>query len=380
MWRVRRVFEAGSVGRWAVRWRALVRRRPWFSLAAGLGTLVLLGLGGCSVLGEGLGYYWQSVNGHFAVMRKAQPIDEWLARTDVPEPLKRKLRVVQEVRQYASKELGLPDNASYTTYADLQRPAVVWNVFAAPELSLKLKTWCFPVAGCVSYKGYYDKAAADTHADTLRAQGFDVQVGAVPAYSTLGWFDDPVLNTFIHYPDAELARLIFHELGHQVLYVKNDSTFNESFATALEEIAVERWLATKPAAMRTDYNQYQERRKTFLALLQTRRKDLELAFAAPDTDAVKREAKTRILAQLQTDYQALRQSWGGFAGYDRFFAQALGNAHLAAVATYTDQVPGFRKVLAQVGNDLPKYFERTKQLSKLSKQERDNHLGASKQD
>jgi predicted aminopeptidase len=290
------------------------------------------------------------------------------------------LRVVQEVRHYASKELGLPDNASYTTYADLQRPAVVWNVFAAPELSLKLKTWCFPVAGCVSYKGYYEKAAADAYADTLRAQGFDVQVGAVPAYSTLGWFDDPVLNTFIHYPDAELARLIFHELGHQILYVKNDSTFNESFATALEEIAVERWLATKPAAMRTDYKQYQERRKNFVALLQARRKDLELAFAAPDTDAVKREAKTRILAQLQTDYQALRQSWGGFAGYDRFFAQALGNAHLAAVATYTDQVPGFRKVLAQVANDLPKYFERTKQLSKLSKQERDNHLGASKQD
>ena len=178
-------------------------------------------------------------------MRSGRPISELLTESDIDVKLRGKLELVSEIRRFASRELGLPDNNSYTRYADLKRQFVLWNVVATPELSMKLVNWCFPIAGCISYRGYYAKEDADRFAEKLRNDGFDVYVGGVPAYSTLGWFDDPVLSTFIQYPDAELARLIFHELAHQVLYVAGDTMFNESFATAVEEAGLQRWLALR---------------------------------------------------------------------------------------------------------------------------------------
>ena len=341
--------------------------------------LTMLCLSSCAVTGDGLGYYWQSINGHFAVMRAAKPISEWLDDADTPKALKDKLALVQKIRSFASSDLGLPDNGSYTKYADLKRPSVVWNVFATPELSIKLQTWCFPVAGCVSYKGFYAQADAESYAAQLRAQGLEAYVGGVPAYSTLGWFDDPVLNTFVNYPDGELARLIFHELGHQILYVKNDSTFNESFATAIEEEGLRRWLKSLPDSNNRDrldaqYQEFSARKVEFIALLKRSRVALEEVYAKPGNDDEKRAGKVAVFARLQSEYGELKKSWGGYAGYDRWFAQKLTNAHLASVATYSDGVPGFRQLLQEQGGDLQRYYAAAKKLSELEKPARDKAL------
>jgi predicted aminopeptidase len=300
-------------------------------------------LSSCATVNDSVGYYLQSAAGHMNLLRSARPISDWLADPSTPEPLRRKLTLVTEIRAYASSELGLPNNGSYTKYADLKRPFVVWNVVATPELSLQLRQWCFPIAGCVTYKGYYNKDDAEAFARPLKEQGDDVQIGGVPAYSTLGYFDDPVLNTFINYPDAELARLIFHELSHQVVYVKGDSTFNESFATAVETIGVERWLRFKAdEKLAADYRAFAGRRVDFLALLKNYRAQLDAAYKSLADDNAKRSAKRALIAAMRVDYETLKITrWNGFKGYDRFFAQELGNAHLASVATYTELVPSF---------------------------------------
>ena len=341
----------------------------------------LASLGGCSSWSDGPGYYWQSMAGHLAVMREARPIRELLAQPGIDPALRHKLEQVLEIRRFASVDLALPSNGSYTEYADLKRPFVVWNVFATPELSLKLLEWCFPVAGCVTYRGYYDRQDAERFAATLRADGYEAFVRGVPAYSTVGWFDDPVLNTFVRYPDGELARLVFHELAHQVLYVKGDSTFNESFATAVEQAGLERWLAAREAAggdpaLRSEWQRFAERRGQFLALLKRHRGALEAAYASPVSDDDKRASKREIFASLRRDYEALKAQWGGYAGYDRWFAQPLTNAHLASVATYTEQVPAFRALLAQQGDDLPAFYAAARRLGELPKADRERALAA----
>jgi predicted aminopeptidase len=338
---------------------------------------VLTWLAGCSSQST-VGYYWQSVSGHFAVLQAAKPINQWLDDPTTPENIKAKLGLVKQIREFASRELGLPDNESYTKYADLKRPYVVWNVFATQELSMKLQTWCFPVAGCVSYKGFYSQADAETFATSLRDQGLEAYVSGVPAYSTLGWFNDPVLNTFINYPDGELARLIFHELGHQVLYVKNDSTFNESFATA--ELGLTRWLAALPdtekrAKLSQAYDAYSQRKTDFVGLLKKHRAALEAVYATTQADDAKRAGKAAVFQALRADYAALKVSWAGFNGYDRWFAQNLTNAHLASVATYTDGVPGFRALLTKADNDLPRFYKAAKELAALEKVQRNQALG-----
>jgi predicted aminopeptidase len=323
-------------------------------------------------------YYAQAIAGHVAMLRAARPIDEWIADPATPARLRDRLVLAQQIRNFASRELGLPNNGSYTRYADLERPFVVWNLFATPELSMQLKQWCFPVAGCVSYRGYYSKEAAEQEADQLRRQGLEVQLAGIPAYSTLGWFDDPLLNTFIFSPPAELARLVFHELAHQVVYLQNDTTFNESFATAVEEVAVERWLATQASeALRSGYADYAKRRGEFLGLLKRTRQVLEAIYADQSVDVqAKRLRKQAAFDALRADYASLKTQWGGFAGYDRWFAQPLTNAHFASIATYTELVPGFRRLLEEEGGDLPRFYARVRTLSRASAAERATVLGA----
>ncbi len=330
-------------------------------------------LGGCSHLG----YYWQAAQGQRELLAKARPIEDVVADPATDPRLKLRLEKAREMRSFASRELGLPENRSYTAYADLKRAAVVWNVFATPELSLRLKEWCFPVAGCVTYKGYFNEAAARKEAEALREAGWDVHVGLVPAYSTLGWFDDPLLSTFIWYPEAELARLIFHELAHQLLYVKGDTTFNESFASAVEEFGVERWLARHPdPKLRSDYEVFSARKRDFQALLAQYRARLEAAYAS-GSEADKRARKAQVFADLQADYQRMKsERWGGFAGYDRWFGQALGNAHLASVGSYTQWLPAFRALLKREGNDLPRFYAAVQQLARLDQAQRDAALAA----
>ncbi len=332
--------------------------------------LLSIALGGCAQLG----YYAQAVHGQMSLLSSAHPIDQVLADSDTTDKLRARLIEVQEIRRFAVTDLGLPDNASYKSYADLKRPYVLWNIVATPELSLVPKQWCFPIAGCVDYRGYYNKDDAIAFGAGLRGEGYDVQIGGVPAYSTLGWFSDPVLSTFINYSDAEVARMIFHELAHQVVYAPGDSQFNESFATSIEEVGVDRWL-TKfgDEKMRTAYAAQERRESDFLVLLLKYREKLEANYARAVPDEDKRQQKAAIFQALKDEYQTLKLSWGGYAGYDHWFAEPLSNAHLASIATYHDFVPAF-KVLLEQEKSFPQFYEAVRALSLLDKDERHRRL------
>jgi predicted aminopeptidase len=337
-----------------------------------LAVCAALALSGCSTAE----YYAQAVAGHYEIMRLAKPIPELIADPATPATLRARLERVRAMRDFASRELGLPDNGSYRSYANIGRPYAVWNVFVAPEFSVTARQSCFPIAGCVSYRGYYAEADADRYGAEARNRGDDVYIGGVPAYSTLGWFDDPVLSTFIRYPDGELARLLFHELAHQVVYVKDDTVFNESFAVTVEREGVRRWLAQNGAPSdRRAYETLQAYKHDFVALVLRYRERLAALYRTPLPDAEKRAAKARTIAQMEADYRSLKADWGGFAGYDRFFAGNVGNAHFASVAVYTALVPAFEALLAEQGNDLPRFYAAVKMLAALPKAERDARLG-----
>jgi len=347
--------------------------RPWRALRIGLLCMVVGTASGCT----SVSYYAQAVRGHIALMTAARPIDDWLADPGTTPQLRQRLELARRIRAYASRELGLPDNRSYTRYADLGRPAVVWNVFATPELSLTLKRWCYPMFGCAGYRGYFAQADAQALAAELRAAGNDVEVGQVPAYSTLGWFPDPLLSTFINWPDGELARLIFHELAHQVLYVDDDTVFNESFATAVERIGVRRWLADEGTeAARASYPLTEKRRAQFLALLLEYRERLATVYAGGGTEDERRAGKQQVLEALRQEHQRLKQAqWQGFSGYDTFFGPELNGARLGAIGAYNDLVPAFEQVLASVDGDLRRYFEAVRRIAALPRAQRDAALG-----
>ncbi len=332
-----------------------------------------LALSGCTAAP----YYWQAASGQLELWQKSRPIDDWLADPDTKPELKARLTQAQEIRGFASSNLGLPDNGSYRKFAELARPYVVWNVFAAPELSLQPVQWCFPVAGCVSYRGYFAEQGARGFADGLQAEGYDTYVGGVPAYSTLGWFDDPLPSTVIGYPDTELARLIFHELAHQVVYVKDDTTFNESFASAVEQEGVSRWVEARGSPEKlAQFQRGQARKREFVALVIEYRGKLAAIYASDAGDDEKRALKAQTFTAMRDDYAALKRSWGMPSGYDAWIAGPLNNAQIASVASYTQQVPAFEALLAQEQGDLKRFYAAVKDLAKLSKAERDAKLAA----
>jgi len=250
-------------------------------------------------------------------------------------------------------------------------------VFAAPEFSVEPKEWCFPFAGCVGYKGYFSKGGADQLAAELKSEHFDVFVGGVPAYSTLGWFDDPVLNTFIGYPDAEIARLMFHELAHQTVYVKGDSTFNESFAVTVEREGVHRWLAAHGTQEQLRaFDLARARGEAFAELVAKYRSRLAALYAETLEDGSKRMRKRELFTQMRAEYDQLKQSWGGFAGYDWWFEEPLNNAQLASVAIYTQLVPAFERILRDSGGDLQRFYVEVRRLAALPQEQRDAALAA----
>ncbi|TFY99656.1 aminopeptidase [Ramlibacter rhizophilus] len=341
-----------------------------------------LGLGACAS-GTDLGYVWQSASGHLAMLNAARPVPDWVVDGQSPDKLKERLALSQHIRRFASRELKLPDNPSYTRYADLKRPAAIWNVVAAPELSLKLKTWCFPIAGCVGYRGYFDESAAEAQAERLRAQGLEASVYPVPAYSTLGWMNwaggDPLLNTFINYREAELARLLFHELAHQVLYVKNDTTFNESFATAVERLGVERYLASAAKTQDTsrEWLDFLERRRAFRELTRGTRERLSALYDSELPAERQRAEKDEIMRAFRAGYAALRERWGGdparFRLSDRWVARA-NNATFGAQAAYDELVPGFEALFELQGRDWERFYAAARQLAERPKDERHRFL------
>ena len=345
-----------------------MKQREFIAAAA-----LLLFLGGCT----NVGYYWQSVRGQLEIWSRQRDITDILQDQEGPEAVRRRLADVLRMREFAVRELGLPDNASYTRYADLGRPFVVWNVFATPELSLNPVSWCFPFAGCVSYRGYFSQAEAEGFAAGLARQGHDVYVGGVPAYSTLGWFADPLLNTVIDYPNPRLALLIFHELAHQVVYVRDDTVFNESFAVAVEREGARRWLARHGTEQdRTAYERGQARREEFVRLVERYRQRMKTLYESPLDPATMLSRKKATFEEMARDYQKLKSGWGGFSGYDRWFEQAPNNAHLASVAIYTQLVPAFQALLAQEGNDLPRFYNAVKALARQPLEERNAALRA----
>jgi predicted aminopeptidase len=340
--------------------------------------LLTLVLSGCA----DARYYGQSVAGHWQLMRAARPIDAWLADAGAPEALKQRLRLAQDIRQFAVTDLHLPDNASYHRYADLQRRHVVWNVVAAPEFSLTLKTWCFPVAGCVGYRGYFSESDAQAEAQALRAQGLEASVYGVPAYSTLGWMNwlggDPLLNTFINYPEGEVARLVFHELSHQVLYVSGDTAFNESFATAVERLGGALWLQQKASPKaRANYAAFDARRQQFRALTRATRDRLADIYMVNGHLALANKAQTAMKIEAMQDfrksYAALKASWGGYSGYDAWVAQA-NNATFGAQAAYDELVPGFAALFEREGRDWPRFYDAVRQLAKRPREARAQQL------
>jgi predicted aminopeptidase len=311
-----------------------------------LAGMLLALLAGC----ESLTYYGQAVGGHLALLGAARPVEDWLADPRTTPELRARLESARRIREFAARRLALPDNGSYRAYAELDRSYVVWNVFATPDLSVTPVPQCFPFAGCVSYRGFFDEARARRHAARLAEAGNDVYVGGVLAYSTLGWFDDPLLSTFIHDPDWQLARLLFHELAHQVLYLKGDTTFNESFAVVVEEEGVRRWLAAEGRAGELpDFLAAQARRRAFAARVQEMRDHLAAIYASARTREEKLEAKRAAFDRLRADYP-------------RFPGAQLNNAFLASVSAYTQRVPEFERLLAESGS-LEGFYERMRSLA-----------------
>lgn len=353
-----------------------VQPRPWALLAL----TASLALAGCASNGNAIGYYWQSVRGHVQLMGAAEPLEDWIARTDISVPLRERLQLAQRARAFAVTELGLPDNASYRRYADLKRPAAVWNVVAAPPYSLTLHTWCFPVTGCIGYRGYFDEADARAEADRLAKGGLEVEVYGVPAYSTLGYMNwaggDPLLNTFIGWPEGEFVRLLFHELAHQVVYAKGDTLFNESFATAVERLGSARWLAQATPQAGTAFAASEARRREFRALTQATRERLAQIYAQENA-ADKPAQKVAAMQAFRTDYAALRTRWQATpaqtAGYDRWVAGA-NNASFGAQAAYNELVPAFEAVFEREGRDWHRFYDAVRTLSEQPQAQRHEAL------
>ena len=306
-------------------------------------------------------YYVQAARGQYDVLSRSSPIDEVLAADSTSEELTRRLELVKEARQFAIDELLLPDNDSYRSYADLERDFVVWNVFAAPEFSLEPKTWCFPVAGCVAYRGYFEEEDARRKAARLQDVGFDVAVGGVPAYSTLGRFDDPVLNTMMRWRDTDLVATIFHELAHQVLYIKDDTAFNESFATAVADIGLERWLTSRGASRQFEaYLERRQLREQLVELIREARTDLESLYASALDATTMRLEKRRRLRRLAADLKAkLAESGRDSPGW---LGEELNNARLVSIGLYELDLARFRAVYEDCERDLACFYRRAKEL------------------
>lgn len=327
-------------------------------------------LSGCS----SWNYYSQAISGHFDLLSRKQPIDELLQNENTPSELKQKLRLALQARAFATEQIGLPDNDSYKTYADLQRPFAVWNVIATPPYSIETKKWCFLIVGCLSYRGYFDKAEAQALADQLKSQGMDVIVSGAAAYSTLGWMDDPLLNTIVARSESTMIGIIFHELAHQVVYFDGDSSFNEAFASAVEDEGLRRWYVAQnnqPAYEQYRYRKQQQR--IIYQQLQATRQRLAALYKQDVINEEKQRQKVQMFADLKQWYKAWRQTQN-YKGFDGWMEKDLNNAHLALIATYQEMVPDFLSALQSVGSDMKKFYQLVEAMGDLDHDERRRQL------
>ena len=361
----------------------MIRRRKWL-LALSL-AIVLGAVSGCRTIG----FYSQAIKGQYQIFAHQKVIDDLIADPQTPEALRKQLQLVAQLRVFAKDQLKLPVDGHYRKYVDVHRPYVVWNVQAAPQYSLQPRTWWYPLVGSLEYRGYFSESGATNYAKRFAKRGDDVYVDGVEAYSTLGWFKDPILNTFIDRSEPELAEVIFHELGHQRVFARGDTDFNEAYATTVGQEGARRWLrASGKTNLMERYETALRRNGEFVHLIMSTREELEKVYGDTlDKDGKVQAAKTpplppaqlkvekaRVFAELHANYAKLKLSWGGYAGYDDWFAREMNNAQLNTIANYYDFLPAFQRVLELNGGDMEKFYVEVERLSKMDKDERHQRL------
>ncbi|WP_445365293.1 aminopeptidase [Microbulbifer sp. ANSA001] len=328
--------------------------------------VITLFLCGC----ETVGYYAQAAAGQLRILSARQPIEKVVQQPGTSEKLRRQLMLVQEIRAYAAQQLNLPVGQAYSSYVQLEDQYPIWNVLAAPEFSLTPKRWCYPVAGCASYRGYFRKSAAIAKVNSLRAQGYDTYLGPVPAYSTLGWFDDPVLSSFVNWSPERLAGLLFHELAHRRVYISGDTQFNESFATAVSELALPGWLASQ--GLTGSATQARAETMAVRQLMNMARKQLEPIYDSQEPDSFKLEKKNLVLVRLRQCYRQISASWPNPARYQAY-VEKTNNATLALAAEYESQVPAFKQLYVESGS-WENFYNAAQWLGELDKYDREERL------
>jgi predicted aminopeptidase len=359
-----------------VRWKfdrsagSAPKRSLFFQLTVGAFLLVVLG--GC----ESLGYYHHLVFGQLRILSRRQQIAAMVADETVPDALRSKLEFVLKVREFARSELFLPVDNHYLSYVDLQRSFAAWNVYAASEFSLQPRVWRYPIIGQAAYRGFFSEEAARAYAEKLAAQGDDTYVGGAVAYSTLGWFDDPVFSTMLQSSHTDIAALLFHELAHQILYVADDTAFNESFASAVEQEGIRRWLErTGDLQSYRRFLTAKQRQGQFVALVADCRRQLETVYDSGIAQQDMRLQKAAVFIAFLNDYEKLKLIWDGYSGYDAWVYRApLNNAKLVSVAVYRDYVPAFFQLLHTAGNDLQTFYTQCRSLAAMPKEQRDRRM------
>ncbi len=342
-------------------------------LYASLAVAASLAASGCSTIA----YYAQAINGQYGLLERQQPIKTVLKDPATPALLKTQLEDVVRIRDFAVHELDLPDNGSYRDYVDLKRPYVVWNVFATPPLSLRPHKWCFPVAGCVAYRGYFARAAAAQYARRLDGRGYDVYVAGVTAYSTLGWFRDPILNTILRGSETGIAHLIFHELAHQKLYVSGDTAFDESFAVTVAREGMRRWLlANGNGTQMRRYLEQRRRRAQVVALLLRYRARLEMLYASAESRPRKLQDKQRIFSDLRAAYAKLEGKWSTNSRHDSGLFRNINNAYFVPIGLYDCYVGAFETLLRSVDGKLPAFYAAARRIGQLPAKQRHLALAA----
>jgi predicted aminopeptidase len=344
--------------------------KRFFQLLAA--AIITSAVAGCT----SVSYYAQSIEGHVEIMAKRRNVGRLIRDPATPAPLRAKLETAAAIRRFASEKLALPDNASYRSYVDIGRDDVTLAVFAAPRFSLAPVTWCFPVFGCVPYKGYFSRKDAIESAAELQRKGLDVYVSGVTAYSTLGWFSDPLLSTMMRQDDTYLATLIFHELAHQKVYVNGDSAFNEAFAVSVETSGTRKWLrATGNSAGLRRYETNRNRSADFLRLVGQTREELRQVYGSPRTPQKMAAAKDAAIERLRARYHKMRDGrWGGYKGYDGWFDSPINNAKLAATSVYGEQVPAFLRLHDLCGGDYPRFYAAVRRIGALPQPSRSEAL------
>jgi len=333
-------------------------------------TFILL-LSACS----DLGYYWDMTRGHLALMNKRVDIDDMLKQPDIGADLKQRLLLVKQIRAFSVDQLALPESASYSSYVQLDRPYVLQNLFAASEFSTQLHSWCYPIAGCAGYRGYYHEERLNEYVEQLKTQGFDTHIGYVPAYSTLGWFDDPVLSSFIDWPDYRLAGLLFHELAHQRLFIDDDTQFNESFAVAVQLAGTELWLKSVGKESQMDeFKRWIDYRHRVVSLIVQTREKLSQLYKTESDDAIKRKNKQAIFAASRASYSVIAENMNYKGGFKNWFAGELNNAKIGSVSAYNTHAPAFLAMISALDYDFAAFFEMAHKIGAMDRTEREQCL------